>query len=883
VALRALAQSEGATLFMMLLASYRVVLSRWSGQAEVVVGTPIAGRVRVEVEGLIGFFVNTLGLRGEVRERESVREMLRREREVCLGGYGAQEVPFEKVVEEMEPERSLTHSPIFQVFFNLLNARDNDFELSGLTIEMLGDEVPATKFDITLYARERESGLHLEMVYNADLFDQELMVEMLEQYALLLRSVAREPDAPLMNHSLVTLQAEAVLPRASAPLSAGWDGAVQSGFDRQASLNPERIAVRDSFGAWTYAQLGVGSNDLARRLRAGGIRRGEVVAVYAHRSASLVRALLGVLKAGAAFVILDPAYPAARLIECLKVAKPRGWIQLEAAGELPEQLEAFLRGAGYRCRITLPKTLEREGDESGRESLVGDSEESVTEPDDPAYIAFTSGSTGEPKGVLGSHRPLSHFLHWHVGTFGLQASDRFTLLSGLSHDPLLRDIFTPLRLGATLCIPDEEKMAAPGELLAWMRHEAVTVTHLTPAMAQWLAGARPGANRNGDGSLPALPLLRYAFFGGDVLTAREVSLMRELSGSVTCVNFYGTTETPQAMAYHIVEPLDTSKARDESLPDGRQIIPLGRGIADVQLLLLNGAQQPAGIGELGEIYVRTPYLSQGYAGEATATAERFIINPATGRSKDLYYRTGDLGRYLPGGEVMFVGRADRQVKIRGFRVEPGEVEAALGEHASVRAAAVKAYEDASGAQCLVAYVAPRAGSTPTINDLHNSLRERLPGHMIPSNIVCLDEMPLTPNGKIDYGALPTPDLTNPATGKEFIAPRTPVEIQMSEIWSEVLGVARVGINDNFFTLGGHSLLATQVVSRMRESFDVDLSLRALFKEPTVEALALTVTQMHLDAQDDEELAHLLAEIEHYPADALRSTLIADTSTEKEIL
>jgi len=856
--LKALAQAEGGTLFMVLLAAFNALLWRWSGQPDVVVGTPIAGRNREEIEGLIGFFVNTLALRTKVDGERSFRALVRQVREVCLGAYAHQDLPFEKLVEELQPERSLSRTPLFQVFFNLLNARDHEFEIPGLVVKAVENDVPASKFDITLYAREQGGELHLESVCNAYLFSERRAAEMMSQLTLLLAQTARNPEQTLASYSLVTPRAEAVIPQPVQPLCAEWEEAVQTRFARQARLHPERVALIDAHGRWGYAELDEYSTRLANYLRASGISPHEVVAVYGHRSASLVWALLGILKAGAAFLILDPAYPPNRLTECLNIANTQCWIQLEAAGELPDQLERFLETSAYHCRLTLP----RSPDATFLKDYAIDRPDDVTiGPDDLAYVAFTSGSTGKPNGILGSHGPLSHFFRWYSRTFGLRDSDRFSMLSGLAHDPLLRDIFTPLWLGGTLCVPDQENLTSPRKLIDWAQREAITIVHLTPAMARLIAGVDENAAGVANVSGPVLPSLRYAFFGGDLLTKRDVLITRRLAKSLTCVNLYGATETPQAMAYYTVDPGE-EEAGIDAVGIGAEPIPIGMGIADVQLLVLNDSQQLAGIGELGEIHVRTPHLSKGYLGDESLTASRFITNPMTKMGGDCLYRTGDRGRYLPDGAVMFVGRIDQQVKIRGFRIELGEVEAALGRYEAVQMAAVKVCADASGDKRLVAYIVPRTGLAPTVNELRDLLRDRLPDYMMPSAVVPLNRMPLTPNGKIDREALPEPDLTLPSLSKGFVAPRTPVEEKLVEIWTAILGVERVGIHDNFFDLGGHSLLATQVVSRIHRAFGVEAPLRALFQSPTISELAILVTQMQVDLEDDEDLAQIMMEIKH---------------------
>ena len=439
----------------------------------------------------------------------------------------------------------------------------------------------------------------------------------------------------------------------------------------------------------------------------------------------------------------------------------------------------------------------------------------VVHPDAPAWIAFTSGSTGEPKGIVGSHRPLSHFLDWHQRTFGLGEADRFSLLSGLAHDPLLRDVFTPLWAGGELRVPAPERMAEPGWLAGWLAREAVTVAHLTPAMARLLT--------TGKATDEADPLagLRLICSGGDALTGDDVARLRQAAPRALLVNVYGATETPQVMGWKVVE-------------EAASRIPLGRGIDGVDLLVLGRSGRPAGVGELGEICIRTPYLALGYRDDPAGTAERFAPDPGAGSGGRLY-RTGDLGRYEPDGEVTYAGRADRQVKIRGFRIEPGEIEAAIGGLPGVRQAAVVMREE----RYLAAYIVPEPGEAPGLaGRLRPLLVSRLPEFMVPAAFVELPALPLTPNGKLDRRALPSPERPDLEPGA---APRNPVESRLAELWAELLPLDRIGVRDNFFELGGHSLLATQLVSRVRAAFGVELSLRQLFENPTLERLASVIS------------------------------------------
>jgi amino acid adenylation domain-containing protein len=812
--LKQLSQQEGATLFMTLLAALKTLLYRYTQQEDILIGSPIAGRNHGETEPLIGFFVNTLVLRTDLSGQPTFREVLQRVKETALGAYAHQDLPFEKLLEEVQPQRDLSHNPLFKVFFNSLNFADEAIALPGLTTEILSLPEVGSKFDVTLYVKEQQEGIHLEIVYNADLFEAVRIAQMLEQMQYLLSQIAIDVDQKIDDLSLLTPEIALLLPNPTQHLLSTWEGAIHHQFAVQAKRVPQNVAIVDRDESWNYQELDLLSNQLANYLLATGIKSQEVVAIYGHRSAALVWAILGILKAGAAFTILDPSYPTSRLIECIQVAQPRFWLQLPTTGEIPELLATS-------CRDRLQLT---QGDLQSLQILLSDygteePKQSIN-PDDLAYVAFTSGSTGIPKGILGTHRPIPHFLTWQRRTFELRSSDRFSMLSGISHDPLLRDILAPLSLGATLCIPDPDRLLTPKYLAQWMHQEQISIAHLTPAMTQLLGDA-------GAGSLS----LRYVFFGGDILTKHHVAQIQELAPLGTCVNFYGSTETPQAMGYFVCD-CDRTK----------ETIPIGTGIEDVQLLIFNNSQQLASVGEIGQIYVRTPYLSKGYIGDDPLTQNRFITNPYTQNHSDRLYQTGDLGRYLPNGNIEILGRSDRQVKIRGFRIELGEIERVLDRYPIVRQSLVMIREDRDNSKCLVAYLVLNYESDLAIAQLRSFLQEQLPEYMVPSFFVVLNELPLTPNGKIDRHQLPAPNWTRPDWEQVFVAPRTPIEEMLARIWAEVLGIEQIGIHDNFFTLGGHSLLATKLMFQVSQTFQVDLPLRCLFETPTVAGLSVAIAQ-----------------------------------------
>ena len=830
--LKALSRREGVTLFMVLLGAYGVLLSRYSGAQEVVVGTPVAGRTRMETEGLIGFFVNTLALRVKVQGERSFREVLEGVRRVALGGYEHQELPFEKLVEELQPERDLSRNPLFQVFFNMLNFPYDRFEFPGLTLEPLMMPESSSKFDMTLYVDDQNEQLKFNLVYNADLFEPERMLEMLKQYERLLSQIVDRPEENVYHYSLLTESSATVLPDPTKALTHARGESLHELFARQAERMPDQFAVVDPEEALTYGEIDRLSNQVANYLCAGGVQAGEIVAVYGHRSATLIWTLLGVLKAGAAFTVLDPSYPSSYLCRLAHLANSRACLHLSKAGALPETLSEFVASLSENLYLELPSLADEAHARLCNYSV--EEPKRVFKRDALAYVAFTSGSTGNPKGIAGEHGPVVHFIHWQTKTFALHERDRFSMLSGLSHDPLLRDIFSPLSLGALLCIPDQEKMRAPGYLANWMGQQAVTVSHLTPAMLQLLleAPARGTSQLTEDSVLRSL---RYAFFGGDVLTWRDVKRLKALVPAITCVNFYGATETPQAVAHFVIPGSEGRDREADSTTHASEIIPIGQGISDVQLLVFNAARQLAGVCEKGEIYVRTPYLARGYVADEALTRERFLPDLFAPPSTTRLYRTGDNGRYCPDGAVEFLGRNDQQLKIRGYRVEPAEVGDVLHDYKAVRQALVTLREDATGDKKLVAYLVLHEGQQVTSAELREHARERLPEYMIPSAFITLDTMPLTPNGKVDYQRLPSFETRRPENFQAL--PGGPVEEMLVELWSEVLGVDQVSVHDNFFDLGGHSLLATRLISRVRETFQIEIELRSLFDAPTVSTLA----------------------------------------------
>lgn len=852
-ALRELCKHERTTPFMTLLAAFKALVCRYTGESDIVIGSTVAGRNKPELEPLIGLFINLVVLRSDLAGEPTFREVLVRVREVCLQAHQHQDYPFEKLVQELSPTREPSRNGFFQVLFNFVNLPSIPKTVTGLTLERIARPRDTARFDLTLYTPETAEGFEIIAAYNRDLFSSERIQQMLEQYKHLLEQVVKNPDRKIIDYSLVTPWAKQWLPDPTATLDESWQGAVHELFANHAAQQPDKLAAQDPREAWTYKELNDRSNRLARYFLAHEIGREDIIVIHGHRSAALVCALLGVLKAGAAFCMIDPSHPTARVKEFLSAADPKALIRIASAGEPTAEMAEMFACFPLRCKITLPSLATAEACEFLSQYSQENPELNFF-PDDLAYVIFTSGSTGKPKGVMGRHGPLTHFLPWLRETFGLSENDRFSFLSGLATNKLQRELFTALGLGGTVCIPDPDDIGAFGKLDAWLRQEAVTVVHLTPAMAQLLD----------ETATQPIPAVRKAFFGGDLLRLRDVDRVRRLMPNAEITNFYNSSETQRGGSYFVFS--------EQALNEVKETPPLGRGVKDVQLLVLNRAEQLAGVSELGEICVRSPHLARGYLGDDKLTTERFINNPFSGLAGDRMYRTGELGRFLPDGSVEFVSRGQDQVSIRGFRVELGEIEAVLLGHPAVRETAIAAHERTPGNYSLVAYVITANKSSPTAGDLRAFLKEKLPDYMIPAGFIFVESLPLTPTGKVDRQALSLPDAVRRELTSSFVAPRTALEKVLAESWIEILGVEQVGTEDNFFELGGHSLLATQVVTRICHAFDVELPLRSLYEAPTVAALAAALLQVSAEPSRIEKTAELLLKLAQLSEDQVERML-----------
>lgn len=795
--LREAARKEGATPFMMLLAAFKTLLVRYTGQEDIAVGTPVAGRNRPEIEELIGFFVNMLVLRTDCSEDPPFRTMLRRVRESCLGAYAHQDLPFEKLVEELQPQRDLSRTPLFQVMFSLQGTGTLPQSLGGASLESIAVESARAKFDLTLTVTDEPAGLRCSFEYSTDLFDVETIARMAQHYRVLLEAIVEDPGRRISALPMLT-EAERgrMLTVWNDTAQTYPDACLHELFEAQARRTPERIAIVGAEESVSYGELDARAGLLARRLRALGVGPGDLVGVLMERSIDMVTALLGTLKAGAAYVPLDPTYPRDRVAFMAEDARLCALVsERSLAGHLPSD------GVPTVHTDAAPSEAELDPD-ALREAPM---------PEHLAYVIYTSGSTGKPKGVEIPHRALVNFLWSMREEPGLADDDVLFAVTSISFDIAALELFLPLVVGARVVLADRETASDGIRLREAIERSAATVLQATPSTWRMLleVGWHPPAG---------LKML----CGGEPLPPELAA--RLLDGGGELWNVYGPTETTVWSSVARVTP---------DVP-----ISIGRPIANTQIYLLDRHRNPVPIGVPGELYIGGDGLACGYLRRPELTEERFVPNPFSTDPGSRLYRTGDLARFRCNGTIECLGRLDHQVKIRGHRIELGEIEANLGAHPNVRQAVVVARVD-DGASRLVAYVVPRREPHPTVTELRDFLRRALPEPMIPQLFVVLDVVPLTPNGKIDRAALPSPDGARPWLDLEYAPPGTPIEQILAAVWAGVLGLDRVGIDDNFFDLGGDSISSVRVVARAARE-GIRLTPKQIFLHQTVRQLSAAV-------------------------------------------
>ncbi len=802
--LRELSRREGATLFMTLLASFQTLLHRYTNSDDILVGSPMAGRNRTELEPLIGVFVNTHILRGDLSGNPSFRTLLGRTRETALGAYAHEHLPFEKLVEELRPERNMSHSPLFQVMFVLQNALWETAQLTGLEVTQLRIDNGTSKFDLTLYLGECEDALHAAMEYNTDLFEAETIRRMLGHYQTLLEGIVANPDQRLSDLPLLTEAERHQLlvewnPERAEPCLAGC---VHELFEKQVERSPDAVAVVLENEKLTYRELNQRANQLAHALRRMGVGPETLVGVYMERSLEMVIGILGIVKAGGAYLPLDPVYPPERLAFMLEDARPKAVVtQQRLRDSLPKNGVAILSLDADRERLC----RESAANPAGGARL-----------DDLAYVIYTSGSTGKPKGTLVTHRNVARLFQATQAWFHFGVQDVWTLFHSHAFDFSVWELWGALAHGGRLVVVPYLVSRSPDAFYELLSSQRVTVLNQTPSAFRQLIQAEEAGRQ-------PLPLaLRYVIFGGEALEMQSLKPWFDRHGDQCprLVNMYGITETTVHVTYR---PLSSADLNSGSV--------IGIPIPDLQVYILDRNRQFAPVGVPGELYVGGAGVARGYLNRPELSAEKFIENPFTTKQGDRLYRSGDLARYLPNRDLEYLGRIDNQVKYRGFRIELGEIESVLAGLPGVREAVVLAREDVPGDKRLAAYLTAKEEGALKISELRGLLQAKLPDYMVPSAFLTLDRLPLTPNGKVDRKALPRPELQSEPAG--FVPPASTTEKALANIWTELLGIKQVGLHDNFFELGGHSLLATRAVSRARAEFQVDLPLRTLFEHPTL--------------------------------------------------
>ncbi|MBE9178016.1 amino acid adenylation domain-containing protein [Oculatella sp. LEGE 06141] len=833
-ALEALSQQTGVTLFMTLLAAFQTLLHRYTGQTDIAIGSPIANRHRSELEGLIGFLVNSLVLRTNLEGDPTFHELLNRVRDVTLAAYAHQDLPFEKLVVELQPVRSLGQNPLFQVVFALQNTPMQQLVLPGLVLSPVELETKTSRFDLELYlwkcadnfrnlwgkGWQNSDGLRGVVVYNTDLFDETIITSLRHQFETLLEGIVATPETPVSALPLLTVaEQREVLQQ--------WQGqqsnypsqvCIHQLFEAQVRQRPGAIALKFGAQSFTYEALNQGSNQLARYLQRLGIGAEMPVGICLERGVEPIAAMLAVLKTGGAYVPIDPNSPPERL-----------HFMLEDAGITVVLTQAGWLDALQGCKTTVV-CLEQEWNAIAQESTENLAAAGTAAQ--LAYVIYTSGSTGTPKGVMVPHRAVNRLV-CETNYVSIEPGDRIAQVANLAFDAATFEVWGALLNGAQLIGIERETTLSPAAFVSELRQQQISILFLTTALFNQTVSQVPDAFRS----------LNYVLFGGETVNVDRVLSVMQHGKPHHLLHVYGPTENTTFSTWYEVQ----------TLPENATTVPIGQAIANTQVYLLDAYLRPVPAGVSGEIYLGGDGLAHGYLNQPELTAERFVSNPFHPSASRLY-KTGDRALYRSDGNLEFLGRTDHQIKLRGFRVELGDIETAIAQHPAIQAAAVVVREvdtnwgTVPGEQQLIAYIVPTASVVPTERELRSFLKLKLPIYMLPAAFVGLDALPLTANGKVDQKALPPPTVAVVPESRPTVAPTT-LESSLVDLWSKLLG-RTVGIHDNFFELGGHSLLATQLVSRIRDRFQVELPLRSVFETPTIAELAQQIEPLTGATQTD---------------------------------
>jgi len=824
-ALKTLSQRQGGTLFMTLLAAFNVLLYRYTNQQDLVVGSPIAGRNRAETEQLIGFFVNTLVMRTDLSGDPTFIDVLNRIKEVSLGAYAHQDLPFEKLVEVVQPERSLSHHPLFQVMFQLIstesaNEQDDDGVIDQELIETDELEVVegTSKFDMGLDVFESGGKLTAAIEYSTDLYEHSTIRRVLFHFKNLLQSIVAEPSSRISALPFLSSaeRNQILVAWNSTGSEFPAEKCIHELFESQVERTPDAIVVVSESDHLTYAALNARANKLAHYLRRRGVVPEALVGICMERSSDMLVGLLGILKAGGAYVPLDPGYPKHRLASMLEDSQTVVLLTQERLlSVLPEHAQPIV------C-------VDRDWEQIETESETNFS--SGVKPLNLAYVIYTSGSTGRPKGVMIQHRSLVNWTSRAAIEYGFRSDDRILQFSSISFDTAAEEIYPCLTLGATVVLRSDAMSISIAKFLEKCREWKITILDLPTAFWHELTWELATQNLR----LPTA--VRLVITGGEKAQPERLSMWhRSVRGDVRLMQGYGPTEVTVVAT---IADLSKHKATETTLRE----VPIGRAIGNAQTYILDQHQQVVPVGVAGELYIGGEGLARGYQRSPSLTAERFLPNPFSRKGGERLYRTGDVARYLINGEIEFLGRADAQVKIRGYRIELGEIEALLRDFAEVRGAVVMAREETPDDKRLVAYLVADQSNGFSLNGVRRALSEKLPDYMMPSAFVLLDELPLTPNGKVDRKALPEPSRNGHDASSPHVAPRTEMERLIASIWQEVFLVEALSVYSNFFDLGGHSLTLVRVHSMLRDRLPKEISMIDMFRYPTINSLSDYLSQ-----------------------------------------
>ena len=822
-ALNQFSQREDATLFMTLLAAFNTLLYHYTDQEDILIGSPIANRNRAELEGMLGLFVNTLVLRNNLSGDPSFRELLHRVREVTLDAYAHQDLPFEMLVEELQPERDLSRNPLYEVMFVLQNTPTSVQEASSLTVRTLQFDSGTAQLDIFLSMSESQQGLTGFLEYNTDIFDSTTITRFITHFQALLKNIVANPEQRICELSPLTAKERQQLlfewnqTRADYPQNAS----LHQLFEQQVERVPDALALISQTEQLSYRQLNQRVNQLAHYLQKQGVTKETLVAICLERSLKMVVGILAVLKAGGAYIPLDPSYPVERLSFMLsdsQVSLVIGHTLREAASASTSLVNNFGQMTNDKRQVTVISL------ESDWELIELESQEnpvSISSSDNLAYIIYTSGSTGTPKGVLGTHRGTVNGLHWLWKTYPFTKEEVCCQKTAISFVDSVWEIFAPLLQGIPTVIIPDAIVKDPQLFIETLTHHKVTRIVLVPSLLRLLLDSYSYLIQN-------LSHLKLWITSGEALSVKLAQTFRELMPSAKLINLYGSSEVSANVTYY-----DTSL-----LPDQPNSVPVGRPIDNNLVYVLNSHLQLTPVGVVGDLYIGGDGLARGYLHRPELTQERFIDNPFVPGTR--LYKTGDLVRYLNNGNLEYFGRRDHQVKIRGFRVELGEIASAIAQHPDVQESVVIFRGDTQGDRCLIAYVV--TDKQEVVPHLTSYLQNKLPNYMIPSAFVVLDAIPLTPNGKVDKQSLPTDDGIRSNATQSFVAPRNFTELSLVKTWENLLNTNPIGVTDNFFDLGGHSFLAVRLMAQIHDRFGHNLPLSTLFENPTIEKLATIVSQ-----------------------------------------